>query len=50
LTRRDFELGGNEINQAKQLIDAEVIRFVDALPEHWRKMWNEAARDMGLYH
>jgi hypothetical protein len=29
------------------LIDAEVIRFVDSLPEHWRKVWNEA---MGLYH
>jgi hypothetical protein len=49
-TDRAKKLGGDDISLATRLIDAEVIRFVDSLPEHWRKVWNEAARAMGLYH
>ena len=39
------KLGGDDISLATRLIDAEVIRFVDSLPEHWRKVWNEEAGD-----
>ncbi|MFL6822816.1 MAG: hypothetical protein ACJ8FA_09630 [Xanthobacteraceae bacterium] len=40
------KFGLADLNRAKHLLDAEVKRFVDALPTKWR----EAAAKMGLYH
>ena len=38
------------MNRAKQLLDAELKRFVDALPAKWREIWDVSAARMGLYH
>jgi hypothetical protein len=44
------KVGAVEMNRAKQLLDAELKRFVDALPAKWREIWDVSAARMGLYH
>lgn len=44
------KIGPADINRIKQLLDEEVRRFVEALPEKWRDIWNASAAKMGLYH
>jgi hypothetical protein len=44
------KIGGSDITRIKQLLDAEVKRFVDVLPSKWRPIWNASAAKMGLYH
>jgi hypothetical protein len=47
---RTKKIGGDDITRIKQLLDAEMKRFVDVLPSKWRQVWNASAVKMGLYH